>query len=87
MTTTVEVSGSKNGFPFGPLSLCIDELAGEAERAAVLDALLAQTDTDGIDSVLRPSQHEGHSAADCAAQRGFTALTYRHRSGDIVKIV
>jgi hypothetical protein len=86
----VIVTGSKNGFLFGPVEVYVDNLEGEAEKAAVLDAILAAEDSDGIDMILQESQRssEKNDVRSHAVGRGFTALSFKHKdNGSVIHII
>lgn len=76
-----EVSGSKNGFEFGPVTIAIDGLDGDDAGAAILDEVLAREDVEGIDTILHESQRGSHNARDQAVRRGFTSLLYVRKDG------
>ena len=84
----VTISGSKNGFAFGPVALHIDvsgiDASSSDEKSAVLDALLRAEDTDVLDIVLSDAKGD---VSQRAAARGFTALCYRRDDGASVQII
>lgn len=79
----VTVSGSKNGFAFGPVALHVDA-TGTDEPSAVLDAVLRAEDTDALDTVLSDAKGD---VSQRAAARGFTTLSYRRADGETVRIL
>lgn len=96
----IEVRGSKNDFAFGPVTIEIPvEVPYREQPQAVLDAILQNEDSDGIDQLL-PSTHTQQAdsggsrttqpleaASRRAAQHGFTALSYTGSDGKNIRIL